>query len=194
MLTDTSIKNAKPREKARKLSDEKGLFILVNPNGSKLWRFRYRMDGKENLLSFKNYPEVSLKEAREKRDDTRKRLRDGIDPSRAKKAQKASDSGADTFETIAREWFEKFSSTWSPSHGERIIRRLERDIFPWIGKRPINEINAPDLLSVLRRIEERGTLETAHRASQNCGQVFRYAIAPDQVQNIVRIPLLRIQS
>jgi integrase len=182
MLTDTSIKNAKPNEKPYKISDERGLFILVNPNGSKLWRFRYRMDGKENLLSFKSYPEVSLKEAREKRDEARKMLRDGIDPSRAKKAQKASDSGADTFETISREWFEKFSSTWSPSHGERIIRRLERDVFPWIGKRPIKEINAPDLLSVLRRIEGRGAVETAHRASQNCGQVFRYAIATGRAE------------
>ncbi len=182
MLTDTSIKNAKPKEKPYKISDERGLFILVNPNGSKLWRFRYRMDRKENLLSFKSYPEVSLKEAREKRDEARKMLRDGIDPSRAKKAQKASDSGADTFETISREWFEKFSSTWSPSHGERIIRRLERDVFPWIGKRPIKEINAPDLLSVLRRIEGRGAVETAHRASQNCGQVFRYAIATGRAE------------
>ena len=182
MLTDTSIKNAKPNEKPYKISDERGLFILVNPNGSKLWRFRYRMDGKENLLSFKSYPEVSLKEAREKRDEARKMLRDGIDPSRAKKAQKASDSGADTFETISREWFEKFSSTWTPSHGERIIRRLERDVFPWIGKRPIKEINAPDLLSVLRRIEGRGAVETAHRASQNCGQVFRYAIATGRAE------------
>ena len=109
-------------------------------------------------------------------------LRDGIDPSQAKKAQKASDSGADSFETIAREWFAKFSPTWTPSHGERIIRRLERDIFPWIGKRPIAEVKAPELLTVLRRIEERGAVETAHRASQNCGQVFRYAVATGRAE------------
>ena len=109
-------------------------------------------------------------------------LRDGIDPSQAKKAQKASDSGADSFETIAREWFAKFSPTWTPSHGERIIRRLERDIFPWIGKRPIGEIKAPELLTVLRRIEERGAVETAHRSSQNCGQGFRYAVATGRAE------------
>ena len=107
MLTDTSIKNAKPGEKARKLSDEKGLVLLVNPNGSRWWRFRYRFDGKEKMLALGVYPEVTLKEAREKRDEARKMLRDGIDPSQAKKAQKASDSGADSFETIAREWFAK---------------------------------------------------------------------------------------
>lgn len=182
MLTDTSIKNAKPGEKARKLSDEKGLVLLVNPNGSKWWRFRYRFDGKEKMLGFGVYPEVTLKEAREKRDEARKILRNGIDPSQAKKAQKASDSGADSFETIAREWFAKFSPTWTPSHGDRILRRLERDIFPWIGKRPIGEIKAPELLTVLRRIEERGAVETAHRASQNCGQVFRYAVATGRAE------------
>ena len=182
MLTDTAIRNTRPKDKPFKLSDENGLYLLVNPNGSRWWRFRYRVSGKEKLLSFGVYPEVTLKEAREKRDNSRKMLRDGIDPSMAKKAQKESASGADTFETIAREWFEKFSSTWTPSHGERIIRRLERDIFPWIGKRSIREVNAPDLLSVLRRIEERGALETAHRASQNCGQVFRYAIATGRAE------------
>lgn len=182
MLTDTSIKTAKPKEKAFKLTDDGGLFLLVNPNGSRWWRFRYRIDGKEKLISFGVYPEVSLKEAREKRDKARKMLRDGIDPSQAKKAQKASDSGADSFETIAREWFSKFSPTWTPSHGERILRRLERDIFPWIGKRPIGEIKAPELLTVLRRIEERGAVDTAHRASQNCGQVFRYAVATGRAE------------
>ena len=177
MLTDASIKNAKPKEKAYKLTDGEGMFLLLNPNGSRWWRFNYRIGGKHKQISFGVYPEVTLKEAREKRDEARKMLRDGIDPSQAKKAQKASDSGANSFETIAREWFAKFSPTWTPSHGDRILRRLERDIFPWIGKRPISEIKAPELLTVLRRIEERGAVETAHRASQNCGQVFRYAVA-----------------
>ncbi|AFS52266.1 tyrosine-type recombinase/integrase [Leptospirillum ferriphilum] len=123
------------------------------------------------------YPETSLREARERRDEAKKKIESGIDPSHARKAKKESDSGADTFETIAREWFEKFSPTWSPSHGDRIIRRLERDIFPWLGKRSIKDIKAPEFLAVLRRIESRGAVETAHRASQNCGQVFRYAAA-----------------
>lgn len=182
MLTDASIKNAKPKEKAYKLTDGEGMFLLLNPNGSRWWRFNYRIGGKHKQISFGVYPEVTLKEAREKRDEARKMLRDGIDPSQAKKAQKASDSGADSFETIAREWFAKFSPTWTPSHGDRILRRLERDIFPWIGKRPIGEIKAPELLTVLRRIEERGAVETAHRASQNCGQVFRYAVATGRAE------------
>ena len=128
------------------------------------------------------YPETSLREARERRDEAKKKIESGIDPSHARKAKKESDSGADTFETIAREWFEKFSPTWSPSHGDRIIRRLERDIFPWLGKRSIKDIKAPELLAVLRRIEARGAVETAHRASQNCGQVFRYAVATGRTE------------
>ena len=182
MLTDTTIRNTKPKDKPFKLTEGGGLYLLVNPNGSRWWRLRYRIEGKEKLISLGVYPEVSLKEAREKRDESRKMIRDGIDPSQAKKAQKASDSGADSFETIAREWFAKFSPTWTPSHGERIIRRLERDIFPWIGKRPIAEVKAPELLTVLRRIEERGAVDTAHRASQNCGQVFRYAVATGRAE------------
>ena len=182
MLTDVAIKNAKPGSKPLRLSAGKGLVLLVLPNGTRSWRFRYRFNGKANMMSLGNYPDLSLAKAIEKRDDLRKMIVAGIDPSQAKKAQKASDSGADSFETIAREWFEKFSPIWSPSHGERIIRRLERDIFPWIGKRPVNEIKAPELLSVLRRIESRGAVETAHRASQNCGQVFRYAIATGRAE------------
>ena len=182
MLTDVAIKNAKPGSKPWRLSAGKGLVLLVLPNGTRSWRFRYRFNGKANMMSLGNYPDLSLAKAIEKRDDLRKMIVAGIDPSQAKKAQKASDSGADSFETIAREWFEKFSPIWSPSHGARIIRRMERDIFPWIGKRPLNEIKAPELLSVLRRIESRGAVETAHRASQNCGQVFRYAIATGRAE------------
>ncbi len=182
MLTDVAIKNAKPGSKTLRLSAGKGLVLLVLPNGTRSWRFRYRFNGKANMMSLGSYPDLSLAKAIEKRDDLRKMIGAGVDPSQAKKAQKASGSGADSFETIAREWFEKFSPIWSPSHGERIIRRLERDIFPWIGKRPVNEIKAPELLSVLRRIESRGAVETAHRASQNCGQVFRYAIATGRAE------------
>ena len=181
-LTDTAIKNRKPGDKPSKLSDGGGLYLLLNTTGSRLWRYDYRFDGKRKTLSFGPYPEVTLKEAREKRDNSRKMIRDGIDPSQAKKAQKESASGADSFETIAREWFSKFSPTWTSSHGDRILRRLERDIFPWIGKRPIVEVKAPELLTVLRRIEERGAVETAHRASQNCGQIFRYAVATGRAE------------
>ena len=182
MLTDAIIRNTKSKDKPFKLTDGGGLYLLVNSTGSRLWRLKYRVGGLEKKLALGAYPEVSLREAREKAVEARKMIREGIDPSQAKKAQKASASGADTFETIAREWFEKFSPTWTPSHGERIIRRLERDIFPWLGKKPIKDIQAPDLLSVLRRIEERGAVETAHRASQNCGQVFRYAVATGRAE------------
>ena len=182
MLTDAIIRNTKPKDKPFKLTDGGGLYLLVNSTGSRLWRLKYRVGGLEKKLALGAYPEVSLREAREKAVEARKMIREGIDPSQAKKAQKASASGADTFEIIAREWFEKFSPTWTPSHGERIIRRLERDIFPWLGKKPIKDIQAPDLLSVLRRIEERGAVETAHRASQNCGQVFRYAVATGRAE------------
>ncbi len=182
MLTDAIIRNTKPKDKPFKLTDGGGLYLLVNSTGSRLWRLKYRVGGLEKKLALGAYPEVSLREAREKAVEARKMIREGIDPSQAKKAQKASASGADTFETIAREWFEKFSPTWTPSHGKRIIRRLERDIFPWLGKKPIKDIQAPDLLSVLRRIEERGAVETAHRASQNCGQVFRYAVATGRAE------------
>jgi integrase len=174
-LTDTAIRNAKPQLKPFKLFDGGGLFLLVNPNGSRWWRLKFRIGGKEKLLSLGVYPDVSLKEARDKRDEARKLIAQGIDPCAQRKATRA--ATAETFEAIAREWFAKFAPTWVESHSEKIIRRLERDIFPWLGQRPIREILAPELLTVLRRIEERGAVETAHRAMQNCGQVFRFAIA-----------------
>ena len=183
-LTDTAIKNAKPGAKPAKLADEKGMFLLVTPAGGKWWRLKYRIGGKEKLLSLGTYPEVSLKDARERRDDARKLLASGIDPSENRKAVKAAktDRAANSFEVIAREWYAKNAASWAENHGSRIIRRLERDIFPWIGGKPIADITAPDLLAVLRRIEERGAAETAHRAHQNCGQVFRYAIATGRAE------------
>jgi integrase len=181
-LTDPAIRNAKPGDKVLKLFDEKGLYLLINPNGSRWWRLDYRFGGKRKTLSMGVYPETGLKDARAKRDEARKMLEKGIDPSQAKKAQKTSDSGADSFETIAREWHQKFSENWATTHSSKIIRRLELNVFPWIGKRPIADIKAPELLTVLRRIEERGAVDTAHRASQNCGQVFRYAIATGRAE------------
>lgn len=178
-LSDTTIRNAKPGIKPAKLFDERGLFLLVTPTGGKWWRLKYRFEGKEKLLSLGTYPDVSLKDARGRRDDARKQLADGIDPSHNRKAQKSlrQDQVSNSFELISREWYEKFSPNWVEAHGGRIIRRLERDIFPHLGNRPIADITAPDLLQVIRRIEARGALETAHRALGNCGQVFRYAIA-----------------
>ena len=183
-LTDTSIRNAKPGAKPIKLFDERGLFLLVTPTGGKWWRLRYMFDGKEKLLSLGVYPDVSLKDARERRDEARKLVANGVNPSENRKIQKSAraDLVANSFEVITREWFAKFASTWVSNHGDRIIRRFERDIFPWIGGRPIAEITAPELLAVVRRIENRGALETAHRALGNCGQVFRYAVATGRAE------------
>jgi integrase len=177
-LSDTTIHNAKPGVKPEKMFDERGLFLLVTPTGGKWWRLKYRFEGKEKLLSLGTYPDVSLKDARGRRDDARKQLADGIDPSHHRKAQKSlrHEEVANSFELVSREWYEKFSPNWVEAHGGRIIRHLERDIFPYLGSRPIVDITAPDLLQVIRRIEARGALETAHRALGNCGQVFRYAI------------------
>jgi integrase len=178
MLTDTACKNAKPRDKAYKLSDEKGLYLEIMPTGSKYFRLKYRFESKEKRLALGVYPETSLKDAREKRDEARKLLNQGIDPGAQRKAMKAAQAAeADTFEVVAREWFEKNAPTWADSHGDRTLRRLERDIFPWLGNAPIRSIDAPKLLIALRRIESRGAVETAHRALQNCGQIFRYAVA-----------------
>lgn len=184
MLTDTEIRRAKPKEKAYKLSDEKGLYLEIMPNSARYWRMKYRFEGKEKRAAFGVYPEVTLKEAREKRDEARKLLAQGIDPTEHKRAVKASKAALTehSFEVIAREWFAKHAPNWAASHGDKIIRRLERDVFPWIGGKPIAELTAPELLAVARRVEDRGALETAHRALQDCGQVFRYAIATGRAE------------
>lgn len=179
-LTDTACKNAKPKPdgKPAKYTDEKGMYLLVNQTG-KYWRLDYRFAEKRKTLAIGVYPEVSLKEAREKRENARRLLNEGIDPGEHRKIAKITQSlqAENSFEAIAREWFAKHKHTWSAGHGERIIRRMERDLFPWLGSRPIADIAAPELLFNLQRIEKRGASETAHRAMQNANQVFRYAIA-----------------
>lgn len=178
-LTDTAVRKARPRTKPIKLFDERGLFLLIAPNGGKWWRFRYRFGGKEKLLSLGTYPDVGLKTARDRRDEARKHVADGIDPAENRKAMKAAkaDQAANSFEVVAREWFEKRKQAWAENHSDKIIRRFERDVFPWIGAKPVADITAPELLAMVRRVEGRGAVETAHRALGNCGQVFRYAIA-----------------
>ena len=177
-LTDTAIRNAKLQNKQYKLTDEKGMYLLVNKAG-KYFRLDYRFAGKRKTLALGVYPEVKLPEAREKRDDARKMISNGIDPCQVRKAQKSIqiEQHENSFEAIAREWHGKYSSNWADSHAKKIIRRFELYIFPWLGTRPIAEITSPELLAVLRRVESKGILETAHRTQQNCGQVFRYAIA-----------------
>ncbi len=191
-LTDTAIRNAKPgitptgkaTAKPYKMGDTGGLYLEVAPSGGKWWRLKYRHGGKEKRLSLGVYPDVSLKDARQRRDDARKLLANDIDPAENRKAAKAAkvERAGNSFEVIAREWYAKNSPNWAENHGKRILQRFERDLFPWIGGRPIAEITAPELLAVLRRIEERGAVETAHRAHQNCGQVFRYAIATGRAE------------
>ncbi len=183
-LTDAAIRNIKPGVKSIKLFDERGLYLEVSPSGGKWWRLKYRFDNKEKRISLGVYPDISLKDARDRRDEARKLLANGVDPSENRKAIKSTrmDRAANSFEVVGREWFAKYSPTWASNHGARIIRRFERDIFPWIGGKPIAEITAPELLSVIRRIENRGALETAHRALSNCGQVFRYAVATGRAE------------
>lgn len=176
-LSPSGVANAKPKDKPYALRDGRGLLLLVESRGGKLWRFDYRRPetGKRNMLSLGTYPDVSLKQARERREEARKLLADGIDPGAKRKAEASAD--ADTFEAVAREWFAMHSPKWAPGHAVKIIRRLERDVFPWIGSRPIARLKAPDVLALLRRIESRGAIDTAHRAQQNCGQVMRFAVA-----------------
>jgi integrase len=190
-LTDTKVRSVKPREKSYKIADGKGLFLVVKPNGSKYWRFRYHFGDKEKLLAIGIYPDVSLADARRKRDDARKLLADDTDPGIAKQLKKRAKKLAaeNSFEAIAREWNIKFASKWTPEHGAKILLRLEKDIFPWLGYRPIIEIAAPELLAVLRRIENRGAIETAHRTLQNCSQIFRYAIATGRAERDVSADL-----
>lgn len=189
-LSDSACRNAHKSDKAKdgkafKLFDEKGLFLLVKPTASgwgKWWRFKYRFDGTEKQLSLGTYPEVSLGQAREKRDDARKLVASMIDPGENRKAIKeaSADIATNSFEIIAREWGSKKVETWNEKNN-RSKRMLERNIFPWLGGRPISEIFPKDILECLRRIEDRGTIETAHRTLQICGQVFRYAVATGRI-------------
>ena len=178
-LTNTAIQNAKPSEKSYKIYDTDGLFMQVTPAGGKWWRFKYRFEGKEKLLSLGTYPEVSLKQARDKRDDARKLIaNDQIDPSDNRQKIKAEKklSSANSFELVAREWWATHMRNKAESHKDKVIRRFELYLFPWIGDAPIADITAPQLLQVVKRIENLNKLETAHRALQTAGQVFRYAV------------------
>ncbi|MEO6976433.1 MAG: integrase arm-type DNA-binding domain-containing protein [Gallionella sp.] len=186
-LTDKAIQAAKPKGKQYGLSDGEGLTLMVKPNGTKLFWLRYRFVGKAKTLSIGQYPVVSLKEARDRAFEAKRQLDNNIDPSAEKRAARAALAqqkeeqvcdAASAFEIVAREWFVKHKQSleWEESHSSKILGRLENDIFPWIGKRPIAEITAHELLIVIRKIEKRGALEAAHRALSECGRVFRYAV------------------
>ncbi|MEJ1961165.1 MAG: integrase arm-type DNA-binding domain-containing protein [Gammaproteobacteria bacterium] len=175
MLTEKELKNAKPRDKPYKLAAGGGLHLLIKPSARGCGDSNTAPRVARSCCRFGMYPEISLKVARERRDEARVLMRKGIDPGAQRKAEKVAD--AETFEAVAREWFEKFAPSWAESHSSKVIRRLELDVFPWLGAKPIRGISPPDLLGCLRRIEARGVIETAHRVQQCCGQIFRYAVA-----------------
>jgi integrase len=183
-LTDSAARNAKPRQKPYKLSDGHGLYLQVEPNGSKLWRLKYRFNDREKRLSFGVYPSVTLARARERQMEARRLLDADVDPGEYKKQTRraAVVASTNTFEAVAREWFLKFSSVWANSHSSKVLLRLENELLPWLGSRPIASIEAVELLESVRRTEARGARETAHRCLGYCGQIFGYAIATGRAQ------------
>lgn len=184
LLTDIALRKAKPADKIQRLFDGGGLYLEITPAGGRYWRQKYRFDGKEKRLAHGVYPDVSLAEAREKLAAARKLIAAGVDPGEHKKAVRAAgeERRANSFEVVAREWFAKQRPAWVDSHADKILLRLENDVFPWLGGRPIADITARDLLLTLNRIVDRGAVETAHRTLQNCGQVFRYAIVTGRAE------------
>jgi hypothetical protein len=196
--SDTTIKAIKREDPRRRLNDGAGLYLLLFVNGgSHGWRFDYSLAGRRKTLSLGPYPKIGLSSARKRAAEARRLVTEGVDPSDVRKdarseiakqrdAEKRALAGLpalDSFEAVAREWFEKNEPSWAASHSDKIIRRLERDVFPWIGAKPIADIRPADLLSLLKRVEDRGAVETTHRVHQNCGQVLRYAVATGRAES-----------
>ncbi|AIP04963.1 tyrosine-type recombinase/integrase [Burkholderia pseudomallei] len=177
-LTDTAIRNAKPADKPVRLFDGGGLYLEIAPSGGKWWRLKYRFGGKEKRYSLGVYPEVTLATARKKRDEAREKLAAGIDPGEAKKAEKRASllAAAHSFEVVARGWMNERKTTVEPAQHAKTLARMENDVFPWLGKRPIAEIDAPEILVVLKRVDGRGARFTAHRIRSEISRVFRYGI------------------
>jgi len=192
-LTDPKIRQAKPTEKTYKIADEKGLYLEVRPNGSKYWRHKYRFAGKEKLISYGVYPEVSLAEARANRDESRRLLREKVDPSRLRQTTKnhAKQEATNTFAALAAEWFEKQRPTWAKSTADKRQQLINNDLSSWLGTTPINQIDTHDLLAVLQRIEDRGAIDTAHNARQVFNQIFRYA---KQTRRVAENPALDLKG
>ncbi len=186
-LTEIAIRKTTPGTRPTKRVDGAGLYLLVNPNGSKWWRLDYRFDGRRKTISLGVYPKVSLATARARREEAQRQLANGIDPSTKRQAEKY--LGEDTFEAVGREWFAKFSPRWAKGHADKVIRRLELNLFPWLGKRCVGQIEPLEVLVCLRRIEARGALDTAHRALQNVGQVLRYAVATGRAKRDISADL-----
>ncbi|MDP2829218.1 MAG: integrase arm-type DNA-binding domain-containing protein [Sulfuricellaceae bacterium] len=184
VLTAIKVKTAKSTDKPLKLSDGGGLYIFIQPNDSKYWRLAYRFDGKQKTLALGVYPDVSLLDARERRDEARKLLAAGTDPGMNKKATKAAGvtRAANSFEVVAREWLAKMNPEWADTHHSKIKTLLENDVFPWLGGRPIADLTPMEILATLTRISDRGAKDTAKRAQQNCGAIFRFAIQTGRAQ------------
>lgn len=196
-LTDTAIRKAMPGPKTRKLSDGKGLYLELSPAGGRWWRLKYRIAGVEKRISLGTYPETSLKAAREKMEEARALVAQGIDPSQARKAAKQEAAHQDeqaqreaqglplhgSFESVAREWFDTRKDEWATTYAKKIFRRLEVDVFPWLGRLPVPNITPPMVLDMLRKAENRGAIETAHRVLETCGQVFRFAVATGRIES-----------
>ena len=178
-LTDAACRTAKPRDRAYKLTDGGGLHLLVQPNGSRLWRLAYRFDHKQKTASFGPNPMVGLAEARDRRVAARRLLLEGIDPAAAREEERRARrlAAANTFEAVAREWHDNQKNAWVPAHAERVVSRLEHDVFPALGSRPIKDLEAPDILEVIRKVERRGALYVAKRTRQTVSAVLRFAIA-----------------
>ncbi len=183
-LTDVAVRSAKPREKAYKLADSQGMYLEVMPNGSKYWRLKYRIDGKERRAALGVYPEVSLLAARKAREEIKDALRAGLDPSHEKKraALQRNLERENSFEAVARDWHDHKKASWSEAHAVRVMKRMESELFPALGARPIQQITAPEILAVIRKIESRDALELSHRALQTAGEVFRFAIATGRAE------------
>jgi integrase len=184
-ITDTAVRSAKPKAKAYKLSDANGMYLLVQPNGAKYWRLKYRYAGKEKVLALGVYPETNLKKARKSRSEARDLLAQGHDPGEERKARKRAKRVAvgNKFETVAREWYDNQKGGWSTAHASAVLDRLERELFPVLGSRPIAEIDTPELLNLLRGIERRDALEVAAKVRIISGQVFRYAITTSRAKH-----------
>lgn len=198
IASDASIKAVKPADPRQRLTDGAGLYLkLFVKGGSHAWRFDYSLNGRRNTISFGTYPTTGLALARKQADQARKLVREGVDPSVARQASRqeavqqreakrrleAGLPATDSFEAVARDWYLKNAPNWAPSHSEKILRRLERDVFPWLGDRHVASIKPTELLSVIKRVEERGAIETTHRIQQNCGQVFRYAVSTGRAES-----------
>jgi integrase len=178
-LTDTEIRKSKPGTKAYRLADTKGLFLFVTPTGGKLWRYKYRHGGLQKLMAIGKYPDVPLALARERHAEARRQLAIGIDPMEQRKAAKTAEKATaeNSFRTIAGLWFEHWRAEKSAQHVDATRRRMDANILPLLGARPITEIEAPELVTMVKTIEGRGAADLAKRAMQNVGQIFRYAIA-----------------